>query len=163
MCLGTDLWPHRKEVQALPIERERERKSPWSFSGSPVVTDGARVLSRGDLQVCPIGLHKQGRGGDGLIVFLLFHPQTWIMEIPDSHQTCWLTLTVNVLSVSDDMSAVLPVVAAGQSGFISTHQQVYELFSAVSKSFPSIRTLLIWSNAFFISVRWRSVNSLCSR
>ncbi len=162
MCLGTDLWPHRKEVQALPIERERE-KIPLVFFRQPHGDWWCAGAFTGDLQVCPIGLHKQGRGGDGLIVFLLFHPQTWIMEIPDSHQTCWLTLTVNVLSVSDDMSAVLPVVAAGQSGFISTHQQVYELFSAVSKSFPSIRTLLIWSNAFFISVRWRSVNSLCSR
>ncbi len=155
-----------QEGSASSPHRERENP-PWSLSGSPVATDGSRGLSRGDLQVCPIWLHKQEWGweigGDGLIVFLLFHPQTWIMEIPDSHQTCWLTLTVNVLSVSDNMSVVLPVVAAGQSGFIWTPQQVYVLFSAVSKSFPSIRTLLIWSNAFVISVRWRSVNSLSSR
>lgn len=33
MCLGTDLWPHRKEVQALPIERGR--KSPLVFFRQP--------------------------------------------------------------------------------------------------------------------------------
>lgn len=134
MCLRTDLWPHRKEVQALPIERDRERENPpWSLSGSPVATDRALGLSQGDLQVCPIWatqteLRVREKKGEGFIIFLLFHLQTWIIEIPDSPRVCWVSLTMNVLSDGDNMSVVLPVVAVGQSGFIWTHQQVYVVF-----------------------------------
>lgn len=159
-CLRTDLWPHRKEVQAPPMERDRDREkiplglfpaAPWAV-GLILHWDFHRETSR----CVRSELHKQGWGerekGRDLLSSSYFIYR---------HES-WKSLTHNdVLSDGDDMSVVLPAVAVGQSGFIWTHQ-VYMLFSAVSKSFPSIRTWLIWFNAFVKSVRWRSVNSLNS-
>lgn len=109
MCLWIDLWPHRKEVQALPMERNRDReKIPLGFFpaalwavGLIVHWDFHRETSR-----CVLSeLHKQGWGWEkkeeGFIVFLLFHLQTWIMEIPDSQRCaewrwrwmCWVMVT----------------------------------------------------------------------
>ncbi len=91
MCLRTDLWPHRKEVQALPIEREiereRERKSPWSF----LVTDGARVLSRETCRCVRSGYtNKDEEGTDWLSSSYFIHRHESWKSLTHTKRADWL-------------------------------------------------------------------------